>query len=110
MPTRTLRQRARKGKREGTPVAIREADLGRPTAMSGHAAKKSRAVRAQAGFTDRHVSRRKAPAEGKASRKQADYPRPAGEPPPRTRARRRMAGTDLPLPRRPARQGPRIGI
>src|SRR5256885_16919660 len=99
MPTRTLRQRAKQAKREGTPVAIRDADVGRPTAMSRHAAKKSRGVRAQATFTDRHVSRKKAPAEGLASRKQADFPRPAGEPPPRNRARRRMAGTDLKAPK-----------
>ena len=99
MPTRTLRQRARKGKREGTPVAIREADLGRPTAMSGHAAKKSRSIRARAGLEQRKVSRKKAPGEGLAARKQADFPRPAGEPAPRNRARRRMAGTDLKAPK-----------
>jgi hypothetical protein len=98
MPTRSLRQRATKAKREGVPVAIRDADLGRKTAKSGHAAKKSRGIRAEAGLAQRHVSRKKAPGEGKAARKQADFPRPAGEPPTRKRARRRMAGTDLPAP------------
>jgi len=37
--------------------------------------------------------------EGLAARKQADFPRPAGEPAPRNRARRRMAGTDLKTPK-----------
>jgi hypothetical protein len=99
MPTRSLRQRATKAKREGVPVAIRDADLGRSAGKSRHAAKKSRGVRARAVLAQRHVSPKKAPGEGQAGRKQADYPRPAGEPPPRTRARRRMAGTDLPAPR-----------
>jgi hypothetical protein len=79
-------------------VAVRDTDFGRAV-KSGHAAKKSRGIRARAQFDQRRVSRKKAPGEGKAARKQADYPRPRGEPPPRTRARRRMAGTDLRAPK-----------
>ena len=97
MPTRSLQQRAKKAKREGTTPAIRDADLGRP-ARSNHAAKKSRGIRARAQVADRNVSRKKAPGEGKASRRQADFPRPAGEPV-RNRARERMAGTDLKAPK-----------
>jgi hypothetical protein len=94
MPIKSLQQRAKKAKREGVPVALRDTDLGR-AAESKHAAKKSRTIRARAGLEQRKVSRKRAPGEGLAARKQADFPRPAGEPPPRNRARRRMAGTDL---------------
>ena len=76
MPTKSLRERVKKAKREGVPPAIRDTDLGR-AAKSGHAAKKSRSIWARAELTERHVSRRKAPGEGKVSRRQADYPRPA---------------------------------
>src|SRR3954469_18186885 len=95
MPTKSLRQRALKAKREGVTPAIRDTDLGRAV-KSGHAAKKSRSIVAHASVADRNVSRRKAPGEGKAARRQADYPgrRVAN------RARERMAGTDLPATRR----------
>jgi len=92
-----LQQRAKKAKREGVPAAMRDTDFG--TAKSGHAAKKSRSIRAQASLEQRKVSRKKAPGEGLAARKQADFPRPAGEPISRNRARRRMAGTDLKAPK-----------
>jgi hypothetical protein len=99
MPIKSLQQRAKKAKREGVPPALRDTDLGR-AAKSGHAAKKSRSVRTHAGLAARKVSRKKAPGEGQSARKQAAYPRPAGEPPrPRNRARERMAGTDLKAPR-----------
>jgi hypothetical protein len=98
MPIKSLQQRAKKAKRQGVPVAVHDTDLGR--AKGRHAAKKSRTVRALAGVADRKVSRKKAPGEGKASRRQADFPRPAGEPNrPRNRARERMAGTDLRAPK-----------
>ena len=99
MPIKSLRERAKKAKREGVPVAVRDTDLGR-AAKSKHAAKKSRGIRARAGLDERKVSLKRAPGEGKVSRRQADYPRPAGEPQrPRNRARRRMAGTDLKAPK-----------
>jgi hypothetical protein len=98
MPIKSLQQRTKKAKREGVPAALRDTDLGRAT-KSRHAAKKSRSVRAMAGLEQRKVSRKKAPGEGFAGRKQADLPRPAGEPRPRNRARRRMAGTDLRAPK-----------
>ena len=99
MPIKSLQQRAKKAKREGTTPAIRDTELGRAQ-KSGHAAKKSRSIRARAEMAERHVSRKKAPGEGKSARRQADYPRPAGEPPrPRNRARERMAGTDLKAPK-----------
>ena len=98
MPIKSLQQRAKKAKREGVPVALHANDLG-ATGKSRHAAKKSRSVRARAGLDQRKVSRKRAPGEGLAARKQADFPRPAGEPPPRNRARRRMAGTDLKAPK-----------
>jgi len=97
MPIKSLQQRAKKAKREGVPAAIRDTDFG--AAKSRHAAKKSRSIRARAGLEQRKVSRKKAPGEGLAARKQADFPRPAGEPAPRNRARRRMAGTDLKAPK-----------
>jgi|SRR4051812_6483687 hypothetical protein len=99
MPIKSLQQRAKKAKREGVPAAVRDTDLGR-AAKSKHAAKKSGSIRARAGMDERKVSRKRAPGEGKASRRQADYPRPAGEPPrPRNRARQRMGGTDLRAPK-----------
>jgi hypothetical protein len=98
MPIKSLQQRARKGKREGTTPAIRESDLGRRPRKSKHALKKSRGIVARADIAERHVSRKKAPGEGKAGRRQADFPRPAGEPV-RNRARERMAGTDLKAPK-----------
>jgi hypothetical protein len=98
MPTKSLRQRAKKAKREGVTPAIRDTELGAPP-KSRHAAKKSRSIRARATLEGRNVSRKSAPGEGRAARKQADFPRPAGEPAPRTRARRRMAGTDLRAPK-----------
>ena len=98
MPIKSLQQRAKKAKREGVPPAIRDTDLGSAT-RSRHAAKKSRSIRARASLEQRKISRKKAPGEGVAARKQADFPRPAGEPRPRTRARRRMAGTDLKAPK-----------
>ena len=99
MPIKSLQRRAKKAKREGTTPAIRDTDLGRAQ-KSRHAAKKSRSIRARAEMVERHVSRKKAPGEGKSARRQADYPRPAGEPPrPRNRARERMAGTDLKAPK-----------
>src|SRR5438552_11968270 len=98
MPSKTLTQRAKKARREGAAPVIRDTDLG--AIKSGHAAKKSRSIRAQADVAERRVSRKKAPGEGKASKRQADYPRPAGEPAkPRNRARERMAGTDLRAPK-----------
>jgi hypothetical protein len=98
MPIKSLQERAKKAKREGVPAAIRDTDLG-GTAKSRHAAKKSRSIRARATLAQRKVSRKKAPGEGLAARKQADFPRPAAEPRPRKRARRRMAGTDLKAPK-----------
>jgi hypothetical protein len=98
MPIKSLQQRAKKAKREGVPVALRDTDVG-AAAKSRHAAKKSRAVRGRAGLEQRKVSRKRAPGEGLTARKQADFPRPADEPPPRNRARRRMAGTDLKAPK-----------
>jgi len=98
MPIKSLQQRAKKAKREGVPVALRDTDLGRP-AKSKHAAKKGRSILGSARLSQRKVSRKKAPGEGLAARKQADFPRPAGEPAPRNRARRRMAGTDLKAPK-----------
>jgi hypothetical protein len=97
MPIKSLQQRAKKAKREGVPVALHDTDVG--AAKSRHAAKKSRSIRARATLVQRNVSRKKAPGEGLSARKQADFPRPAGEPPSRNRARRRMAGTDLKAPR-----------
>src|SRR5438067_13301639 len=101
MPMKSLQQRARKGKREGTTPALRDTDLGRARkGKSRHATKKSRGIVARADIAERHVSRKKAPGEGKSTRRQADFPRPAGEPPrPRNRARERMAGTDLKAPK-----------
>jgi hypothetical protein len=99
MPKKSLQARAKKAKREGTMPAIRDGDLGRRTGMSKHAAKKQSKVRARATIADRKVSRKKAPGEGRAAKPQADFPRPRGEPPPRTRARRRMSGTDLRAPK-----------
>lgn len=98
MPIKSLRERTKKAKREGVPVAVHDGDFG-GTGKSKHAAKKSRGIRARAGLEARHVSRKKAPGEGEAARNQADFPRPAGEPRPRNRARRRMAGTDLRAPK-----------
>src|SRR5437588_12105363 len=99
MPIKSLQQRAKKAKREGVTPAIRDTDVGRHT-KSRHAAKKSRSIVARADIAERHVSRKKAPGEGKAARRQADFPRPAGEPArPRNRARERMAGTDLKAPK-----------
>jgi hypothetical protein len=98
MPTKSLRQRAKKAKREGVPAALRDADFGVAAAKSRHAAKKSRGIRAVGTMADRKVSRKKAPGEGVTARPQAEFPRPAGEPV-RNRARRRMAGTDLPAPK-----------
>ena len=100
MPMKSLQQRARKGKREGTTPALRDTDLGRARGKgkSRHAAKKSRSIVARADIAERHVSRKKAPGEGKSTRRQADFPRPAGEPV-RNRARERMAGTDLKAPK-----------
>ncbi len=98
MPIKSLRQRTKKAKREGVPVAIHDGDF-RPAAKSKHAAKKSRGIRARATLEARHVSRKKAPGEGESTRSQADFPRPSGEPRPSKRARRRMAGTDLRAPK-----------
>jgi hypothetical protein len=99
MPIKSLKQRAKKAKREGVPVAVRDTDL-RRASKSKHAAKKSRGIRARAGLDQRKVSRKGAPGEGKASRRQVEFPRPAGQPSrPRNRARERMAGTDLPAPK-----------
>ena len=98
MPIKSLQQRAKKAKRQGVPAAIRDTDFG-GAAKIRHAVKKSRSIRARAGLEQRKVSRKKAPSEGLAARKQADFPRPAGEPAPRNRARRRMAGTDLKAPK-----------
>jgi hypothetical protein len=97
MPTKSLRQRVKKAKRDGVPAALRDADFG-AAGKSRHAAKKSRGIRALASPEKRHVSRKKAPGEGLTARRQADFPRPAGEPV-RNRARRRMAGTDLRAPK-----------
>src|SRR2546430_17139231 len=92
MPIKSLQQRAKKAKREGVPAAIRDTDFG-GAAKSRHAAKKSRSIRARAGLEQRKVSRKKAPGEGLAARKQADFPRPAGEAAPPNRGRRREVGT-----------------
>ena len=94
MPSKSLQQRAKKAKRQGTAPAIRDTDLGRAV-KSGHAAKKSRSIVAQADLAERHVSRKKAPGEGKSARRQADYPGRKIK----NRARERMAGTDLKAPR-----------
>ena len=57
MPIKSLQQRAKKGKREGTTPAIRESDLGRATrGKSRHALKKSRAIVTSADVAERHVS------------------------------------------------------
>jgi hypothetical protein len=93
MPQKSLQRRVKRAKREGTRPVLRETDLG--TVKSGHAAKKSRSIVAAADLVERHVSRRKAPGEGKAARRQVDYP---GRDVP-NRARKRMAGTDLRAPK-----------
>lgn len=99
MPTKSLRARVKKAKSRGTPPAIRDADLGRTTGLSRHAAKKSREIRARATIADRHVSRRKAPGEGVASKAQVEFA-PDAPPADKNRARRRMGGTTLRAPKR----------
>jgi hypothetical protein len=74
MPEKSLETRARAAKKKGTPVMLKDTDVGRAGGRSSHAVKKSRGIAAdgpralKAGFEDRSVSTRRSPGQGKASR------------------------------------------
>lgn len=83
MPEKSLEARARAAKRKGTPVMLKDSDVGRAAGRSSHAVKKSRGLATEgpralkAGFEDRSVSTRRSPGQGKSARRKA-VPLPEG--------------------------------
>ncbi|MGZ3458754.1 MAG: hypothetical protein ACXU86_09630 [Archangium sp.] len=66
MPEKTKQVRARRAKAKGTTMTVKASDVGDiPAGKSAHALKKSRGVEGRTQFTDRAVSRRRPPGEGK---------------------------------------------
>jgi hypothetical protein len=68
MPEKTKQVRAKRAKAKGTTMTVKASDTGDVGALSSHAAKKSRGVAGRTRFTDRSVSRRRPPGEGKTAR------------------------------------------
>jgi hypothetical protein len=74
MPEKSLETRARAAKKKGTPVMLKDTDVGRAGGRSSHAVKKSRGIASdgpralKAGFEDRSVSTRRSPGRGKGAR------------------------------------------
>ena len=83
MPEKSLETRARAAKKKGTPVMLKDTDVGRAGGRSNHALKKSggiasdgpRALKAE--FEDRSVSTRRSPGQGKNAKRKA-VPLPEG--------------------------------
>jgi hypothetical protein len=69
MPIAKIAYRAKKAKAKGTPVAVFEAEVGRPDRGSNHSLKKSRHVAGPATSRDRTVSPRRPPGEGRNRRR-----------------------------------------
>ena len=66
MPEKSKQLRARRAKAKGTPLTVMASDTGDiPAGKSAHALKKSRAIVGTARTTERSVSRRRPPGEGK---------------------------------------------
>jgi hypothetical protein len=78
MPAKTLNERLRKAKREGTAPAVKATDLrsGVP-GKSNHAVKKARQVVGRAQLSDRTVSRKAPPGKGKSKTKMTRAMEPA---------------------------------
>lgn len=66
MPEKTKQLRAKRAKAKGTTMTLMAADTGRvPAGKSAHALKKSRAIVGSVATTERAVSRRRPPGEGR---------------------------------------------
>ena len=66
MPEKTKQLRAKRAKAKGTTMTVMAADTGDvPAGKSAHALKKSRSIVGRTATTERSVSRRRAPGEGK---------------------------------------------
>ena len=66
MPEKTKQLRAKRAKAKGTTMTVMASDTGDvPAGKSAHALKKSRGIVGRASTTERSVSRRRAPGEGK---------------------------------------------
>jgi hypothetical protein len=66
MPEKTKQARAKRAKSKGTTVTVKATDVGDvPAGKSAHALKKSGGIVGRARTTERSVSRRRAPGEGK---------------------------------------------
>ena len=66
MPEKTKQVRAKRAKAKGTTMTVKASDVGDiPAGKSAHALKKSRGVEGRTRFTDRAVSQRRPPGEGK---------------------------------------------
>lgn len=66
MPEKTKQLRAKRAKAKGTTITVKASDTGAvPAGKSAHALKKSRGIVGSARLTERSVSRRRPPGEGK---------------------------------------------
>ncbi|HZH17055.1 MAG TPA: hypothetical protein VE057_22055 [Archangium sp.] len=66
MPEKTKQLRSKTAKAKGTTLTVKASDLGDvPAGKSAHALKKSGSIVGRASTTERSVSRRRAPGEGK---------------------------------------------
>ncbi|HZI04111.1 MAG TPA: hypothetical protein VEZ71_08825 [Archangium sp.] len=66
MPEKTKQVRSKTAKAKGTTLTVKASDIGDvPAGKSAHALKKSRGIIGRASTTERSVSRRRAPGEGK---------------------------------------------
>ncbi|MFY0572184.1 hypothetical protein ACN28E_51285 [Archangium lansingense] len=66
MPEKTQQSRAKRAKAKGTTVTVKASDVGDvPAGKSAHALKKSRGIVGTARSSERSVSRRRPPGEGK---------------------------------------------
>lgn len=66
MPEKTRQLRARRAKAKGTTMTLKASDTGDiPAGKSAHALKKSHGITGRTRFTERSVSRRRPPGEGK---------------------------------------------
>jgi hypothetical protein len=68
MPEKSKAVRAKTAKAKGTSMVVKASDTGAVGAMSSHAAKKSRGIVGKTRTTERSVSSRRAPGEGRTAR------------------------------------------
>ena len=65
MPQKSRVRREKRAKAEGSTAELMESDLGRPTAPTRHAAKKSRHKASMEAMPDRKVSPKQPPGQGR---------------------------------------------